>query len=201
MQEIFDLQRNLNTYTLKNIGLDYGRAITDPEQVPIWVENYRKALSAELAELVREVEHFGLGTKNGKIEVVDMLHFLVSLSHIVGVDAGEAARLAANRGTTSLETCAIRSFLALDELQNSVKWKWWAKGGGYKEDKARAAVAELWRCFGEACGLQSMDFQTVKEIYIAKNRVNFERQDRHYNEDTKTEHDNEALRVPAGRSG
>jgi hypothetical protein len=200
MQDIFDLQRKLNAYTLKNIGLDYERAITDPEQIPVWVENYRKALSAELAELIREIEEFGPGTKNGKIEVVDMLHFLVSLSHIVQIEAGEAAKLAVTRNGATLETCAVRSFLALDELQNSVKWKWWAKGGGYKEDKAKHAVLELWRCFGEACGLQSMDFNMVKEIYIAKNRVNFERQDLHYNEDTKSEHDNQALKVPTGES-
>ncbi len=201
MQDIFDLQRRLNGYTLRNIGIDYEQVIKDPEQVPTWVENYRKALSAELAELVREVESFGFGTKNGKIEVVDMLHFLVSLSHIVGVEAEEAARLAEVRRESSLQTCTVRTFLALDSLQNSLKWKWWAKGGGYKEDKAREAVVELWRCFGEACGLQSMEFRTVKDIYIAKNRVNFERQDRHYNEDTKTEHDNEALEVAPETSG
>jgi len=68
------------------------------------------------------------------------------------------------------------------------------QGRRLQEEKAKDAVLELWRCFGEACGLQSMDFNTVKEIYIAKNRVNFERQDLHYNEDTKTEHDNQALR-------
>jgi len=38
-------------------------------------QNYRKALSAELAELVREVEEHGIGTQNGKVEIVDMLHF------------------------------------------------------------------------------------------------------------------------------
>ncbi len=201
MQDIFALQRKLNVYTLQNIGLDYERVIVDPETVPVWVENYRKALSAELAELIREIQELGVGTKNGKIEVVDMLHFLVSLSHIVQVEADEALTLAATRNGASVQSCAVRSFLALDDLQNSVKWKWWAKGGGYKEEKAKEAVLELWRCFGEACGLQSMSFETVKEIYIAKNRVNFERQDRHYNEDTKTEHDNRALKIPTGKLG
>lgn len=201
MQDIFDLQRKLNLYTLQKIGLDYERVITDPEQMPVWVENYRKALSAELAELIREIEELGVGTKNGMIEVVDMLHFLVSLSHIVNVGAEEASALAATRNGASLQSCAVRSFLALDELQNSVKWKWWAKGGGYKADMAREAVQELWRCFGEACGLQSMTFEMVKEIYVAKNRLNFERQDRQYNEDTKTEHDNQALKVPTGKAG
>lgn len=198
MQDIFELQHKLNGYTLKNIGLDYEQVITDSDLLPVWIENYRKALSAELAELIREIEAFGLGTKNGKIEVVDMLHFLVSLSHLVRVTPSEAAELATPRNGLSLEGCAVRSFLALDELQNSVKWKWWAKGGGYKKDKAREAVLDLWRCFGEICGLQSMNFTAVKDIYIAKNQVNFQRQDLHYNEDTKTEHDNQGLSIPGG---
>ncbi|NTW36883.1 MAG: hypothetical protein HGB17_12280, partial [Syntrophobacteraceae bacterium] len=83
MQEIFDLQRRLNVYTLKNIGLDFEEIFSDSEQKPVWIENYRKALSAELAELVREVEENGFETHNGKVEIVDMLHFLVSLSHLV----------------------------------------------------------------------------------------------------------------------
>jgi len=191
MKEIFQLQWDLNTYTLANIGKDYGETITDPEQKPVWIESYRKALSAELAELIREVEEYGPGTRNAKIEIVDMLHFLVSLSHIAGIATSQIPE--AFRGEGSFSSIAIRTFLALDDLQNALKWKWWAKGGGYKEDKAREAVLELWKCFWELCGLADMNQETVKKIYVAKNEVNFKRQDRHYNEDTKTEADNLAL--------
>lgn len=194
MKEVFELQWSLNAHTLKNIGLDYAAVTTDPETIPTWIENYRKALSAELAELIRDVRQFGIGSQNGRIEVVDMLHFLVSLSHIVAVEPGAAMGTQA-LFAVSFDECAIRTFLALDELQNSVKWKWWAKGGGYKEDKAREAVMALWKCFWTACDLFSMDFSDVKRIYIAKNQVNFERQRQNYNEDTKTEEDNRAIRA------
>ncbi|MGP8089095.1 MAG: dUTPase, partial [Syntrophobacteraceae bacterium] len=77
MREIFSLQMELNIRTLANAGKDFESTMNDPEQRPIWIENYRKALSAELAELIREVRDHGLGTQNGKVEIVDMLHFLV----------------------------------------------------------------------------------------------------------------------------
>jgi dimeric dUTPase (all-alpha-NTP-PPase superfamily) len=193
MKEIFDLQWQLNSYTLKNIGQDYHAAVHDPELKVVWLENYRKALSAELAELVREVREFGIGSKNGKIEVVDMLHFLLSLSHIVAIDPADVS-LGQDNGTPFTD-CVVRTFLALDVLQNSVKWKWWAKGGGYKEDQARQAVLELWKCFAQMCALFDMDSETVKRIYLAKNEVNFRRQDANYNEETKTEEDNQSLDV------
>jgi hypothetical protein len=195
MEEIFNLQRHLNVFTLKNIGLDYQHTISDPDKKLVWIENYRKALSAELAELVREVEEHGLETQNGKIEIVDMLHFLVSLSHIVGVEPHQVPTVEASSDGATFCACTVRTFLALDDLQCSLKWKWWAKGGGFKPDKARDAVLELWHCFAETCVLFALDFQTVKRIYMAKNELNFIRQSRHYNEDTKTEEDNQGLEV------
>lgn len=195
MKEIFDLQWKLNVATLGNIGLDFERTIRDPGQKPVWIENYRKALSSELAETIREVDEFGIGTQNGKIEIVDMLHFLVSLSHIVDIAPAEVRFGGEPKTGESFLACAVRTFLALDDLQSSVKWKWWAKGGGFKAEKAAAAVRELWECFDAMCGVFGLDFETVKRIYIEKNRVNFIRQERNYSEDTKTEADNRSITV------
>jgi dimeric dUTPase (all-alpha-NTP-PPase superfamily) len=193
MKEIFELQWKLNEYTLKNIGLDYAAAVADPALKSVWLENYRKALSAELAELLRDVQEHGIGSKNGMIEVVDMLHFLLSLSHIVAIDPAEVTIRAVNG--VSFDDCVLKTFLALDTLQNSVKWKWWAKGGGFKEEQARQGVLQLWKCFEELCAVFSMDFDTVKRVYMAKNALNFKRQDLNYNEETKTEADNQALDI------
>jgi len=222
MEEVFELQWQLNAFTLKKIGMDYEQTISHPADKLVWIENYRKALSAELAELIREVEEHGIGTQNGKVEIVDMLHFLVSLSHIVGVEPhevdfelrfssfGTTNQFISKRGEfvdsqatvpvaltneDTFSSCAMRTFLALDDLQNSLKWKWWAKGGGFKPDKAKQAVLELWQHFAESCALFGLDFPTLKRTYIAKNQVNFMRQNRHYNEDTKTEEDNWVIEV------
>jgi len=191
VEDIFSLQWRLNAYTLNKIGVDYAATLRDPELKPAWLENYRKAFSAELAELIREVQENGTGTANGKIEIVDMLHFLVSLSHLTAIEPAQVPQPAGC--TASFEACALEAFLALDDLQNSVKWKWWAKGGGYRQEAARQSVLKLWRCFHELCARFGMDLEAVKTIYIAKNQVNFRRQDQQYNEDTKTEQDNQAI--------
>jgi dimeric dUTPase (all-alpha-NTP-PPase superfamily) len=193
MQDLFAMQWKLNEYTLKKIGLDYGATVVDPELKTVWLENYRKALSAELAELVRDVQQYGIGTKNGMIEVVDILHFLLSLSHIAAIDPSQVSLTPVNG--VSFHDCVLKTFLALDTLQNSVKWKWWAKGGGYKEDQARQGVLQLWKCFEELCAFYAMDFATVKRVYLAKNALNFQRQDQDYNEETKTEEDNQVLQI------
>ena len=195
MEEIFERQRQLNVLTLKRIGIDYEATIRHPEQSLEWIENYRKALSAELAELVREVDENGLKTKNGKVEVVDMLHFLVSLSQIVGVEPEQIPLAMPPNTGEPFPSSALRLFLALDDLQNSLKWKWWAKGGGFKPDRARSAVLALWRGFAGCCVLFDLDFPSLKKIYIAKNQVNFMRQNHHYDEDTKTEDDNQAIEI------
>jgi hypothetical protein len=192
MEEIFEMQRQLNILTLRKIGLDYAEVITDQDTIPVWIENYRKAFSAELAELVREIEKHGLGSQNGKIEIIDMLHFLVSLSHIVRIDPAEALMDPAFKYGAKV---FMETFLALDELQNSVKWKWWAKGGGYKPDSATNAVRKLWLCFWEMCVFYLLDFEAVKKIYTAKNEINFQRQHQGYSEDTKTEKDNRKIKV------
>jgi dimeric dUTPase (all-alpha-NTP-PPase superfamily) len=195
MEEIFKRQRQLNVFTLKNIGVDFEETIRHPEGSLTWLENYRKALSAELAELVREVEEHGLGTQNGKVELVDMLHFLVSLSQIVGVEPQQIPSSTTLPKSDNFASWALHLFLALDDLQNSLKWKWWAKGGGFKPDRARTAVLALWDNFAGCCTLFDLDFPSLKKIYLAKNQVNFRRQNQRYNEDTKTEDDNQALEI------
>jgi dimeric dUTPase (all-alpha-NTP-PPase superfamily) len=195
MREIFDRQWQLNIHTLANIGKDFEKTIADPEQKVVWIENYRKALSAELAELIREVEEYGIGTRNGKIEIVDIMHFLVSLSQIVHIQPEEIPSFSITENGTSFESCAIRTFLGLDALQNSLKWKWWAKGGGYKPEKARDAILDLWKSIAVTCAVFAFDFEELKRVYIEKNKVNFQRQNLNYNEDTKTEADNLAIRI------
>ena len=195
MHEIFKRQWQLNIHTLANIGKDFEKTIADPEQKVIWIENYRKALSAELAELIREVEEYGIGTRNGKIEIIDIMHFLVSLSHIVDVKPEEIPSFSISENGISFESCAIRTFLGLDALQNSLKWKWWAKGGGYKPEKARDAVLDLWESIAMTSAVFALDFEEIKRIYIEKNKVNFQRQNQNYNEDTKTEADNLSIRI------
>ncbi|MGC9196199.1 MAG: dUTP diphosphatase [Syntrophobacteraceae bacterium] len=193
MREIFSLQWELNVHTLANAGKDFEATIKDAQQRSVWIENYRKALSAELAELIREVRDNGLGSQNGKVEIVDMLHFLVSLSQIVAIAPEEVPSMRLHAEGDCFDACAIVAFLSLDDLQGSLKWKWWAKGGGYKPEKAKSAILDFWDVLMRICSLFGISFEELKKIYIAKNRINFERQRKNYNEDTKTEDDNRSI--------
>jgi len=183
MQEIFRLQRKLNIHTLANAGKDFESTIHDPDKKCTWIENYRKALSAELAELIREVYDYGIGTPNGKVEIVDMLHFLVSLSQIVGIGPEDVPSFHVMQNGATFDSCAIRVFLAMDELQNSVKWKWWAKGGGFKPERARNALLDIWQSLALICAVFDLNFADLKKTYVDKNGINFERQRQNYSED------------------
>ncbi len=84
---IFDLQRQLNL----RIGVNTEN-MTDEERI-VWVLNYSRALGQELAELVDSVPwkwwaHYQKFDKqNAKVEIVDMLHFLVSLAQVMELSA------------------------------------------------------------------------------------------------------------------
>ena len=93
LAEIFDLQYELN----KRIGIDTCE-MDESERVK-WLLNYSRALSQETAELVDSVpwkwwaKYQTLDLHNVKIEIVDMLHFLVSLALVAGMTADDFHRL------------------------------------------------------------------------------------------------------------
>ena len=75
----------------KRIGVDTA-AMSDEEKVK-WVLNYSRALGQENAELVDSVpwkwwaKYQKFDPQNARVEVVDMLHFLVSLAQVLGMSA------------------------------------------------------------------------------------------------------------------
>jgi dimeric dUTPase (all-alpha-NTP-PPase superfamily) len=83
LEEIFRLQRELNL----RIGVDTGN-MTD-EQRQQWVLNYCRAMSQEIAELTDSVpwkwwaKYQTFDKQNARVEVVDLLHFLVSLAQVL----------------------------------------------------------------------------------------------------------------------
>ena len=87
LEEIFKMQYELN----KRIGVDTA-AMGDDERVK-WVLNYSRALGQENAELVDSVPWWAKYQKfdpqNARVEVVDMLHFIVSLAQTLGMSADD----------------------------------------------------------------------------------------------------------------
>jgi dimeric dUTPase (all-alpha-NTP-PPase superfamily) len=95
LEEIFSLQNQLN----QRLGIDANEICQDPAKQQQWILNYTRAMGQELAELVDSVpwkwwaKYQTYDPQNAKIEIVDMLHFLVSLAQVMGLDADELHRL------------------------------------------------------------------------------------------------------------
>jgi len=89
LQEIFEMQYQLN----KRIGIDTAN-MSDEEKIK-WVLNYSRALQQENAELIDSVpwkwwaKYQNFDQQNARVEVVDMLHFLVSMAQVLGMTADD----------------------------------------------------------------------------------------------------------------
>ena len=89
LEEIFRLQEQLN----KRIGVDTA-SMTD-EQRQQWVLNYCRAMTQEVAELTDSVpwkwwaKYQTFDKQNARVEVVDLLHFLVSLAQVLEMSADD----------------------------------------------------------------------------------------------------------------
>ena len=93
LAEIFDMQEALN----QRIGVD-ARGMNEDEQVT-WLLQYSRAMSQELAELTDSVpwkwwaKYQTFDKQNARVEVVDMLHFLVSMAQVLGMTADDVHEL------------------------------------------------------------------------------------------------------------
>jgi dimeric dUTPase (all-alpha-NTP-PPase superfamily) len=93
LEEIFECQKALN----KRIGVDTD-ALGEEQQVH-WLLNYSRALSQETAEMIDSVpwkwwaKYQKYDRPNVQVEIVDMLHFLVSLAQVAGLGAKDVHEL------------------------------------------------------------------------------------------------------------
>jgi dimeric dUTPase (all-alpha-NTP-PPase superfamily) len=89
LADIFRLQETLN----HKIGVDTAH-MTD-EQRQQWVLNYCRAMSQEIAELTDSVpwkwwaKYQKFDKQNARVEVVDLLHFLISLAQVLEMSADD----------------------------------------------------------------------------------------------------------------
>jgi len=89
LETLFEMQDSLN----RRIGVDV-HSMTDEDRVK-WVLNYCRAMSQEIAELTDSVpwkwwaKYQQFDKQNCCVEVVDMLHFLISLAEVLGMSADD----------------------------------------------------------------------------------------------------------------
>jgi len=83
------MQQSLNL----RIGVD--TSSMDEAEKTKWILNYSRAMSQELAELTDSVpwkwwaKYQTFDAQNARVEVVDMLHFLISMAQVLGMSADD----------------------------------------------------------------------------------------------------------------
>ena len=88
-RELFRMQKSLN----ERIGVQTDGM--DERQKTEWVLNYCRAMSQEIAELTDSVpwkwwaKYQRFDEQNARVEVVDLLHFLISLAQVLGMSADD----------------------------------------------------------------------------------------------------------------
>jgi len=66
------------------------------------------------------------------------------------------------------------------ELVDSVPWKWWAKYQKFDEQNARVEVVDLFHFLVSIAETLGMSAEDVYQAYLAKNKINHQRQDTGY---------------------
>ena len=89
LEEIFKMQYELN----RRVGIDSSN-LSDEDKIK-WTLNYSRALAQENSELVDSLpwkwwaKYQKFDIQNARVEVVDMLHFLVSMAQVLGMTADD----------------------------------------------------------------------------------------------------------------
>ena len=89
LRELFRMQQALNL----RIGVD--TTAMDEAEKTRWILNYCRAMGQELSELTDSVpwkwwaKYQKFDEQNARVEVVDMLHFLISMAQVLGMSADD----------------------------------------------------------------------------------------------------------------
>jgi len=68
------------------------------------------------------------------------------------------------------------------ELTDCVPWKWWAKYQKYDKQNARVEIVDILHFLISAAQVVGLSAEDIYNAYMAKNKVNFQRQDSGYTE-------------------
>lgn len=89
LDKIFEMQEKLN----RRIGINLDN-LGDDEKIK-WILNYSRALQQEVSELIDSVpwkwwaKYQKFDKQNARVEVVDIMHFLVSIAQVLDMSADD----------------------------------------------------------------------------------------------------------------
>jgi dimeric dUTPase (all-alpha-NTP-PPase superfamily) len=89
LRELFQMQKALN----ERIGV-HTDGMSEADRTK-WILNYSRAMTQEIAELTDSVpwkwwaKYQTFDQQNARVEIVDLLHFLISMAQVAGLSADE----------------------------------------------------------------------------------------------------------------
>ncbi len=107
----------------------------------------------------------------------DIFRLQGELNQRIGVDT--LAMPAERQPEWVLNYCRAMS-QELAELTDSVPWKWWAKYQKFDKQNARVEVVDMFHFLISLAQVLGMSAKDVHAAYLAKNKVNFKRQETGY---------------------
>ncbi|MCD4655913.1 MAG: dUTPase [Planctomycetes bacterium] len=102
LNEMWEMQRALNNYTLKSNGFThtFDEIPADKKLQEEWVKNYTLAMRQECSELFDSTNWKWWRTKvdlfdeqNVKVELIDILHFWMSACMVMGLEPEDVLRM------------------------------------------------------------------------------------------------------------
>lgn len=95
LADVFEAQKELNEKTIPHL---YAMLKENPSEREIWLIRYELAMRMEMAEMIESLhwkwwKHQETDWDNVKIELVDILHFWVSMCTVAGLEADEVIAL------------------------------------------------------------------------------------------------------------
>lgn len=103
LRELFRMQEALN----ERIGVRT-RTMSQEEKT-LWLLNYCRAMSQELAELTDSVpwkwwaKYQKFDEQNARVEVVDLFHFLISAAQVLGMSADDVFNAYVKKNAVNLQ--------------------------------------------------------------------------------------------------
>jgi NTP pyrophosphatase (non-canonical NTP hydrolase) len=162
--------------------LDYNQICTDPKQTPTkidWTLKYTRALIHEVAEYFDETD-----PHKEKIELIDVLFFLVSVLQVAGWQAEDFGKLMDEEHTpfTPEEDYAENMIFSAIQIENSIAWKHWKSYTfGIHDTKFYEHIIEFVKDWKEHIYVEhEMTPEQVHQAFLDKLGVNHKRQDDGY---------------------
>ena len=211
-KDVWGLQASLNDRILVDRQLESGLGFDDIRDNPIlakkWILNFSRAAIHEYIELDEAI--LEKDTQNILVEMVDILHFIVSIAQTVYArdeyETDWMARLFGVQPTLD-NTCrkklppqrypllfgeVLEGIRTLCVVEEELHFKWWSRKT-VDDTKVMHAIERVFRHYWSLADMLGIEHMSIYKAYIAKNAINHKRQDNNYNEDTKTETDNRCI--------